>query len=55
VAAPYRLRAGVGQDGPPVDIYAQAVSLDPTRAVRSIALPDQPRLRLFAVTLQQTG
>jgi hypothetical protein len=55
VAAPYRLRAGVGRDGPAVDIYAQAVSLDPTRAVRSIALPDQPRLRLFAVTLQQAG
>jgi lysophospholipase L1-like esterase len=55
VAAPYRLRAGVGRDGPPVDIYAQAITLDPARAVRSIELPDQPRLRLFAVTLQQAG
>ncbi|MEW2401890.1 SGNH/GDSL hydrolase family protein [Streptomyces sp. NPDC046862] len=54
VAAPYRYRAGVGRDGPPVDIYARTISLDPDRTVRSITLPDQTRLKLFAVTLRQS-
>ncbi|MEU6357337.1 SGNH/GDSL hydrolase family protein [Streptomyces sp. NPDC047072] len=53
VAAPYRYRAGVGRDGPPVDIYARTIPLDPDRTVRSLTLPDQTRLKLFAVTLRQ--
>ncbi|MFJ3363663.1 SGNH/GDSL hydrolase family protein [Streptomyces anthocyanicus] len=51
VAAPYRYRAGAGRDGPPVSIYARGVPLDPNRVVRSVTLPDDVRLKLFAVTL----
>ncbi|MBY8878844.1 SGNH/GDSL hydrolase family protein [Actinacidiphila acidipaludis] len=54
VAAPYRYRAGAGRDGPAVDVYARTIPLDPARTVRSITLPDQSRLKLFALTLQQT-
>jgi hypothetical protein len=53
VAAPYRYRAGTGRDGPAVDVYARTVPLDPDRTVASITLPDQSRLGLFAMTLQQ--
>ncbi|SEP07209.1 Lysophospholipase L1 [Actinacidiphila rubida] len=53
VAAPYRYRAGAGRDGPAVDVYARTLPLDPAKAVRSITLPDQARLKLFALTLQQ--
>jgi lysophospholipase L1-like esterase len=53
VAAPYRYRAGTGRDGPPVDVYARTLPLDPGRTVQSLTLPDQARLKLFAVTVQQ--
>jgi len=54
VAAPYRYRAGVGRDGPAVDVYARTLPLDPGKTVRSLTLPDQSRLKLFAVTVQQS-
>ncbi len=53
VAAPYRYRAGTGRDGPPVNIYARTVPLDPDREVRSLTLPDHAQLKLFALTLDQ--
>nr|WSX76125.1 SGNH/GDSL hydrolase family protein [Streptomyces sp. NBC_00899] len=55
VAAPYRYRADAGRDGPSVDVYADTLALDPARTLRSITLPDQTRLQLFAVTLHQGG
>ncbi|WP_254395474.1 SGNH/GDSL hydrolase family protein [Streptomyces sp. AC512_CC834] len=54
VAAPYRYRAGAGRDGPSVNIYARTMPLDPNRAVRSLRLPDDARLKLFAVTLDRS-
>ncbi|MBP0458176.1 GDSL-type esterase/lipase family protein [Streptomyces montanisoli] len=55
VAAPYRYKAAAGRDGPAVDIYARTLPLDPSRTLRSITLPDQARLQLFAVTVHQAG
>lgn len=51
IAMPYRLRAGQGQDGPPVAIFGTTVPLDPTRTVSWIGLPSDPRVELYAVTL----
>ncbi|GGM28760.1 GDSL-type esterase/lipase family protein [Promicromonospora citrea] len=53
VAAPYRLRAGGGRDAPPVNVFARAYAVDPARTVASLTLPDEARLKVFAVTLEQ--
>ncbi|MFF0515574.1 SGNH/GDSL hydrolase family protein [Streptomyces sp. NPDC004250] len=53
-SAPYRYRAGVGRVGPSVSVYARNVPLDPARAVRSVRLPDDVRLKLFAMTVDRT-
>ncbi|MEW2343899.1 MULTISPECIES: SGNH/GDSL hydrolase family protein [Streptomyces] len=53
VAAPYRYRAGTGREGPAVSIFARTLALDPDRTVASITLPDEPRLKLFALTLDR--
>jgi lysophospholipase L1-like esterase len=55
VAAPYRYKAGSGVDGPAVDIFAHTLTVDPSRTLRSITLPDQAQLQLFAVTVNQGG
>ncbi|MFD2024701.1 SGNH/GDSL hydrolase family protein [Promicromonospora aerolata] len=52
VRAPYRLRAGVGRDGPAVHIYGRANELDPSRTVTALTLPDESRLKIFALTLE---
>ncbi|MFD2795398.1 SGNH/GDSL hydrolase family protein [Promicromonospora vindobonensis] len=52
VRAPYRLRAGVGRDGPAVNIYGRANELDPSRTVSAMTLPDESRLKIFALTLE---
>jgi hypothetical protein len=51
IAMPYRLRAGQGQDGPPVAIFGTRLALDPGKTARSIALPGDPRIELYAITL----
>jgi hypothetical protein len=53
VAAPYRYRAGTGREGPAVNIFARTLALDPDRTVGSLTLPDEPRLKLFALTLDR--
>lgn len=53
VQAPYRLRAGVGRDGPAVSIFSRADDLDPSRTAATLTLPDESRLKIFAVTLEQ--
>ena len=50
IAMPYRIKAGQGQDGPPVAIFGARAALDPARTPRSIALPDDPRLEIYALT-----
>ncbi len=53
IAMPYRIRAGQGQDGPPVAIFGTRLALDPAKTPRSIALPDDQRLEIYALTLGQ--
>ncbi|MCP2281870.1 Lysophospholipase L1 [Promicromonospora umidemergens] len=55
VRAPYRLRAGVGRDGPAVSIFSRASELDPSRTAATLTLPDESRLKIFALTLEQTA
>lgn len=55
VAAPYRLRAGAGRDAPPVNVFARDHDLDPGRTTATLTLPDEPRLKVFAVTLAQAA
>ena len=51
IAMPYRIRAGQGQDGPAVAIFGTRLALDPAKTPRSIALPADPRVELYALTL----
>jgi hypothetical protein len=47
----HRIKAGKGVDGPPVRLFGQSLALDGTKAVRSIALPNDPRVEVYAVTV----
>lgn len=47
----YRLKAGQGQDGPPVAIFGTDLPLDASKTVRSITLPSDARMELYALTL----
>jgi len=51
IAADHR-HDGDSDTGPPVNIFDVTVPLDPERELRSIALPDERRIHLFAVTLK---
>ncbi len=51
LAMPHRIRAGSGVDGPPVKLFGLALSLDPTKTVRSVSLPADQRIHLYAITL----
>jgi hypothetical protein len=53
IAMPYRIRAGQGQDGPPVAIFGTRLALDPAKTPRSIALPGDQRMEIYALTLGQ--
>ena len=53
IAMPYRIRAGKGQDGPPVAIFGTTLALDPAKTVRWIGLPGDPRVELYALTLER--
>ncbi len=48
---PHRIKAGQGVDGPPVRLFGQSLRLDPAKTVRSVTLPDDPRVELYALTL----
>jgi hypothetical protein len=47
----YRVKAGQGKDGPAVAIFGTVVPLDASRTVRSITLPDDSHVEIYAVTL----
>jgi hypothetical protein len=49
----YRVRAGQGQDGPPVTIFGTELPLEPGRNVRSITLPADDRVEIYALTLRK--
>ncbi len=48
---PHRIKAGQGVDGPPVRIFGQSLTLDPAKTVRSMSLPDDARVEIYAITL----
>jgi predicted alpha-1,2-mannosidase len=51
LAMPHRIKAGQGVDGPPISLFGFDVPLDPAKEIRSVSLPDDPRVHLYAVTL----
>jgi hypothetical protein len=51
IAMDYRIKAGKGQDGPPVAIFGTQLALDPAKTVRSITLPTDTRMEVYALTL----
>lgn len=51
LAMPHRIRAGQGVDGPPVKLFGLAVPLDQGKEIRSVNLPADPRLYVYAATL----
>ncbi|MFF3397573.1 GH92 family glycosyl hydrolase [Streptomyces sp. NPDC002659] len=48
---PHRIKDGQGVDGPPVRLFGSTVALDGTRTLRSVTLPDDPRVEVYAITL----
>ncbi|MFI5930901.1 GH92 family glycosyl hydrolase [Actinoplanes sp. NPDC051494] len=52
LAMPHRIKAGTGTDGPPVSLFAAALPLTEGKQIRSITLPNDPRLNLYALTLR---
>jgi predicted alpha-1,2-mannosidase len=51
LAMPHRIKAGQGVDGPPVNLFGLSVPLAPGKQLRSITLPNDPRLQIYALTL----
>jgi predicted alpha-1,2-mannosidase len=51
LAMPHRIKAGQGVDGPPISLFGFSVPLDPAKEIRSVSLPDDGRVHLYAVTL----
>jgi hypothetical protein len=51
LAMPHRIKAGQGVDGPPVSLFGLRLPAPAGKQIRSITLPDDPRLHLYAVTL----
>ena len=51
LAMAHRIKAGQGVDGPPVNLFGFAVTLDPGKELRSVTLPDDPRIQLYALTV----
>ncbi|MET9666426.1 GH92 family glycosyl hydrolase [Streptomyces sp. NPDC006475] len=48
---PHRIKAGQGVDGPPVRLFGDSAALDGTRSPRSVTLPDDARVEVYAITL----
>jgi hypothetical protein len=46
----HRIRASQGVDGPPVALFETQMALEP-KPVRSIVLPDDDRIEIYAMTL----
>ncbi|AGL20015.1 GH92 family glycosyl hydrolase [Actinoplanes sp. N902-109] len=51
LAMPHRIKAGQGVDGPPVSLFSADLPLAAGKQIRSIALPDDGRLSIYALTL----
>ncbi|MGW4081402.1 GH92 family glycosyl hydrolase [Streptomyces sp. NPDC004822] len=48
---PHRIKHGQGVDGPPVRLFGTSAKLDGSRTVRSVGLPNDPRVQIYALTL----
>jgi hypothetical protein len=51
LAMPHRIKAGQGIDGPPTSLWGLSLAIPAGKQIRSITLPNEPRLHLYAVTL----
>jgi predicted alpha-1,2-mannosidase len=51
LAMDHRIKAGQGVDGPPTSLYGASVPLAAGKQLRSVSLPNDPRMLLYAVTL----
>jgi predicted alpha-1,2-mannosidase len=51
LAMPHRIKANEGVTGPPVSLFGFSLPLDPDKEIRSLSLPNDPRINLYAVTL----
>jgi hypothetical protein len=51
LAMPHRIKAGQGVDGPPVSLFGVSLPVPAGKQIRSITLPNDPRLHLYAATL----
>ena len=52
---PHRIRAGQGIDGPAVRLFGHSLALDSSKVIRSVALPNNDRVEIYAVTLTATA
>ncbi|MGP3979715.1 GH92 family glycosyl hydrolase [Streptomyces sp. KR80] len=48
---PHRIKSGSGVDGPSVRLFGTALKLDGEKTVRSVSLPDDSRVEIYAMTL----
>ncbi|WP_435215343.1 GH92 family glycosyl hydrolase [Streptomyces sp. bgisy034] len=48
---PHRIKSGQGVDGPPVRLFSSSANLEASKTVRSVGLPNDPRVQIYAVTL----
>jgi hypothetical protein len=51
LAMPHRIKAGQGVDGPRVSLFGTSIALPAGKQIRSLTLPNDPRLQLYAVTM----
>ncbi|AGZ41380.1 GH92 family glycosyl hydrolase [Actinoplanes friuliensis] len=49
---PNRIKAGQGVDGPAASLFGLTVPADPAKHIRSVTLPGDPRILVYALTLQ---
>ncbi|MFG1665121.1 GH92 family glycosyl hydrolase [Streptomyces sp. Y7] len=49
---PHRIKRGQGVDGPPVRLFGASADLDASKTVRSVGLQNDPRVQIYAITLQ---
>jgi alpha-mannosidase len=55
VRVPYRLAGDGSQDSNPFHLFAYTFSLDPAKQVRSVTLPENRNVAVFAITLVPPG
>jgi hypothetical protein len=51
LSMPHRIKAGQGVDGPSTSLWGLSLAIPAGKEIRSITLPNDPRLHVYAVTL----